>query len=131
VPELGGRAPQGVLTYVRRFYYETALAPSPCSMAALRELVEPSHILFGSGYPFAPPPIVALECQTLEGTTGWPDAVKYGIDRGHALTLLPRYRGEGEVVTPAPIYRSESPRGRARRAMAKPLAALGQRVRNR
>jgi predicted TIM-barrel fold metal-dependent hydrolase len=131
VPEFGERAPEGVLTYVRRFYYETALAPSACSMAALRELVEPSHILFGSDYPFAPPPIVALECQTLERATGWPDAVKYGIDRGHALRLFPQYRGEGEVVTPAPIYRSESPRGRARRAMAKPLAALAERMRNR
>jgi predicted TIM-barrel fold metal-dependent hydrolase len=131
VPELGERVPQGVLAHVQRFYYETALAPSPCSMAALRELVEPSHILFGSGYPFAPPPLVTLECQTLERAPGWPDAVKHGIDRGHALNLFPRYRVEGEVVSPAPTYRSESPRGRARRAMAKPLAALAQRVRNR
>lgn len=60
------KASQGVLTYVRRFYFDTALSPSRFSMAALKELVEPSHILFGSDFPFAPAPATALQCQTLE-----------------------------------------------------------------
>jgi predicted TIM-barrel fold metal-dependent hydrolase len=61
------KMPLGVLTYVRRFYYETALSASPYAMAALRALDEPSHILSGSDYPFAP--AVATGMQTPRSKT--------------------------------------------------------------
>ncbi|MCG3193815.1 MAG: hypothetical protein DIJKHBIC_03069 [Thermoanaerobaculia bacterium] len=130
-PELQERAPRGVLTYMRRFYYDTALSPSRYSMAALRELVDPSHILFGSDYPFAPAPLVALECQTLERASGWPDTAKLGINRGHALTLFPRYKGEGDVVLPAPAHHSASPSRRAPRVPGKRDATLAEPTANR
>lgn len=43
-------APEGVLHYVRRFYYDTALSPAPYALSALREMVDADHILFGSDY---------------------------------------------------------------------------------
>lgn len=122
IPELAERAPEGVLNYVRRFYYDTALSPSPYSMAALRELVEPSHILFGSAFPCAPEAVVALECQSLEQASGWPDAVKEGIDRGHALSLFPRYREVVEVANPDQVSHSESPAEHVRCALSNPNA---------
>jgi 6-methylsalicylate decarboxylase len=51
LPGIRVKAPKGILHYIRSFYYDTALSPSPYAIAALRELVEPEHILFGSDYP--------------------------------------------------------------------------------
>lgn len=131
LPEYQDKAPQGVLTYIRRFYFDTALSPSRLSMAALKELVDPSHILFGSDFPFAPAPATALQCQTLEQSAFWPDEVLYGINRGHALSLFPQYQQGGEVVTPAPIYEGESVGNRIKRSLTKPVGALAERMRNR
>lgn len=131
LPEYQHSAPQGVMTYIRRFYFDTALSPSQFSMAALKELVEPSHILFGSDFPFAPAPATALQCQTLDGLDMWSPAVHHGINRGHALSLFPQFRKKNEVVTPAPIYQGESFSQRFKRSLARPVGAVLERVRNR
>ena len=60
IPHFAVKAPKGVLHCVRRFHYDTAPSPSPYAMAALRELVEPDHILFGSDDPFAPATATAM-----------------------------------------------------------------------
>jgi len=38
---------------LKSLYYDTALSASPYALRSLQELVDPSHILFGSDYPFA------------------------------------------------------------------------------
>lgn len=96
------RAPHGILTYIRRFYYDTALSPSPFAMAALRELVEPGHILFGSDFPFAPAPLVGVEVANLQALTLFDAPVMAGIDRAHALALFPQFALPGEPVNGAP-----------------------------
>ena len=103
LPQYAQHTPQGILNHIKRFYYDTALAPSASSLAALRELVEPSHILFGCDFPFAPEPVVNMCCQMLEKSQIWGDEVKYGMDRSHALSLFPHFKMDGEQVTPAPI----------------------------
>ncbi|PWR18301.1 amidohydrolase family protein [Zavarzinia compransoris] len=125
------RAPQGVLTYIRRFYFDTALSPSPMTMAALRELVDPGHILFGSDFPFAPAPITATQVATLGNTTIWNPATRAGIDRAHALALLPRWRRDGDAAGIAPVNRSLSLRGRIRSGLTRPVVALVEALRNR
>jgi len=90
LPDYARKVPQGVLTYIRRFYYDTALSPSAYAMAALRELVDPNHILFGSDYPFAPATVIAMETSALERLTVFDEATKRGIDRAHALDLFPK-----------------------------------------
>jgi hypothetical protein len=100
-------------------------------MAALKELVEPSQILFGSDFPFAPAPVTTLSCQTLEQNTLWSDAQRYGINRGHALSLFPQYRQANEQVIPAPIYVGESFSSRLKRRLTRPLGAFVERVRSR
>lgn len=131
LPEFQESAPQGVLTYIRRFYYDTALSPSRFSMAALKELVDPSHILFGSDFPFAPAPATALQCQTLDGSDLWSPSIQHGINRGHALRLFPQFKLPDEVVTPAPIYVGESISQRFKRSLTRPLGAMAERIRNR
>jgi hypothetical protein len=128
--ELNRHAPQGILTYMKRFYYETALSPSPSTMAALRELVEPSQILFGSDFPFAPGATAALQVQTLDRSPIWDDTTKYGINRGHALSLFPAYRRVDEAITPLPVYGQQALRDRVKRALVKPVVALADRLRN-
>ncbi|MGH6830601.1 MAG: amidohydrolase family protein [Methylocella sp.] len=92
IPPLAQNAPQGVLTYIKRFYYDTALSPSPFAMAALKELVDPSHILFGSDFPFAPAIVTGMQVQTLSGLQQFDAETKAGIDRTHALNLFPKYK---------------------------------------
>jgi predicted TIM-barrel fold metal-dependent hydrolase len=90
-PQFQEAAPEGVLTYVRRFYYDTALSPSPFAMAALKELVDPSHILFGSDFPFAPAPLIGMEVAALGGLNIFDEKTKVGIGRDHALALFPQH----------------------------------------
>ncbi|WP_371367841.1 amidohydrolase family protein [Pseudomonas sp. QL9] len=131
LPQFQDKAPQGVMTYLRRFYFDTALSPSRYSMAALKELVEPSQILFGSDFPFAPAPLTTLQCQTLEENPLWSAEQLYGIHRGHALSLFPQYRQADEQVIPAPIYAGESFSSRLKRSLTRPVGAFVERVRSR
>lgn len=91
IPPIAQNTPQGILTYIKRFYYDTALSPSPFAMAALKELVEPDHILFGSDYPFAPAIVTDMEVKALAELKVFDAATKAGIDRGHALKLFPKF----------------------------------------
>ncbi len=131
IPGLNARAPKGAMHYIRRFYFDTALSPSRYSMAALRELVEPTHILFGSDFPFAPAPITALQCRTLDELDLFAEPTQYGIARGHALELFPHYRLPDERTTALPVFENESLSSRVRRAMTGPMASLGESMRNR
>ncbi len=47
-------APKGAEFYFRQQYYDTALSTSAPALRALREFVDPTHIVFGSDFPFAP-----------------------------------------------------------------------------
>ncbi len=102
-PHFAEKAPQGVLSYIRRFYFDTALSPSPFAMAALKELVDPSYILFGSDFPFAPAPLIGVEVKNLEELSVFDAKTKAGIDRGHALRLFPQLAtpDEAQGLVPA------------------------------
>ena len=56
----GSRMPlnerRGGHRYLKRLYYDTAMSATPHALSSLRELVDPSHILFGSDFPFLPEP---------------------------------------------------------------------------
>jgi predicted TIM-barrel fold metal-dependent hydrolase len=90
IPQMAANAPRGVLHYLRQLYYDTALSPSPFALAALEQLVDPSHILFGSDFPFAPAPVVGAECRTLDATSQLTKEEIAGVRRGHALRLFPQ-----------------------------------------
>lgn len=131
IPNLERNAPRGVQHYIERFYFDTALSPSKYSMVALKELVDPSHILFGSDFPFAPAPASALQCRTLDESDVFAEQAKYGINRGNALKLFPQYRRSDEVIAASPIFESESVSGRLKRAITGPMSSLVENMRNR
>ena len=93
-PGLQEQVPQGVIAYLKRLYYDTALAAAPYALRSLDELVDVSHILFGSDYPFAPE---LATIATIGGLDGYyatrPDDLD-AVFRGNARALFPA-KGEG------------------------------------
>lgn len=57
VPEIGNKAAVGPIeakAQIRRFYYDTALSDSATQLNGLLENTDPSHVLWGTDYPYAP-----------------------------------------------------------------------------
>ena len=91
-PGLGDKAPKGAIAYLKQLYYDTALSAVPYAFRSLQELVDPSHILFGSDLPFAPEPITAATIKGITEYDGFTAQVKAAIERDNALALFPRLR---------------------------------------
>jgi predicted TIM-barrel fold metal-dependent hydrolase len=88
------RAPRDLFGSLRRMYYDTAMSASPYALPSLRALIDPSHILLGTDFPFMPEQTTV---ETLEGLVAFgdfDDADLDGIRRDNALTLFPRLRDE-------------------------------------
>lgn len=92
-PGLQEQVPRGVLPYLQRLYYDTALSAAPFALRSLQELVEGSHILFGSDYPFAPELAAVATIGGLDGYDGFDGAALASVYRGNALELFPRLHG--------------------------------------
>ncbi len=80
--------PDGPLAEFRRFYYDTANAGYPGSMAALLKLVDPSQIVFGTDYPYV---TTEWNMQALR-RAGITDAQIKAIETENAKALVPRLR---------------------------------------
>jgi predicted TIM-barrel fold metal-dependent hydrolase len=80
-----------VLEEVRRLYFDLALSATPTTLNTLLQITSLSHILFGTDYPFAPPPAI-------QGNTASYDKLldtltphqRTMIDYGNAAELFPR-----------------------------------------
>jgi predicted TIM-barrel fold metal-dependent hydrolase len=83
--------PKGVLSYLKSLYYDTALSPSNYAMASLLQLVEPTQILFGSDFPFAPKDLVAKEVRDINELSVFNDEIRQMVHRDNALKLFPRF----------------------------------------
>jgi predicted TIM-barrel fold metal-dependent hydrolase len=98
VPSLDAKAPQGAIAYLKRFYYDTALSASPYALSALNALVDPSHILFGSDFPFLP---AARGVQSAKDTDTYVSndaAVRMAVARDNAIALFPRLRAAQPAI---------------------------------
>ncbi|WP_294532321.1 hypothetical protein [uncultured Rhodoblastus sp.] len=65
------------------------IARTPYALAALRELVEEDHILFGIVYPFAPAVVTGMETCAPDESAIFDPATKEKINRDNALKLFP------------------------------------------
>jgi 6-methylsalicylate decarboxylase len=83
-------ASQGAITYLKQLYYDVALSASPFVLHALQQLVDASHILFGSDYPFAPELATDFVFRGLARHDGFDEAARAMIERENALALFPR-----------------------------------------
>jgi predicted TIM-barrel fold metal-dependent hydrolase len=84
------KVPQGVMTYLKRLYYDTALSAAPNALRSLQELVDPSQILFGSDYPFAPGVLTAVTIDGLKNYEGFDKQALKAIEHENAIELFPR-----------------------------------------
>jgi predicted TIM-barrel fold metal-dependent hydrolase len=92
IPNAAKNAPQGFINYLKRIYYDTALSVTPYALRSLQELVDPSQILFGSDYPFAPENLTAEQVTQLTSYEGFDTQARIRIERENALRLFPRLR---------------------------------------
>ena len=90
LPGLQENVPEGVTTYLSRLYYDTALSASPNALRSLQELVDHSHIVFGSDYPFAPELATAITINGLKDYDGCDERELIAINNENALALFPR-----------------------------------------
>lgn len=127
--EYGDTAPQGVLTYLRRFYLDTATSLSRPAMATLRELFEPDRLLFGTDSPFASGARSRAQVQELVASGFWSAGAAVGVERGNALGLFPGYKQPNERVGLLPIFGQESLLAGARRQVLAPLRTIAQKLR--
>ncbi|MBC9249398.1 hypothetical protein A9179_03800 [Pseudomonas alcaligenes] len=127
--EFGDTATQGVLTYLRRFYLDTATSVSRPTMATLGELIEPSQLLFGSDAPFAPEQQTQAQIGQLVASGFWSAGQAARVERSNALSLFPAYRQPGETVAALPVYQQESLSSQAKRQVLAPLRSLAQKLR--
>jgi 6-methylsalicylate decarboxylase len=74
---------------VRKFYFDTALSAGPTTFAALSQIADPTHILFGTDFPMAPLRII----ESMNGEIGalHADGLSIpAIERNNAAALLGR-----------------------------------------
>lgn len=90
-PLLQGNIPQGAVAYLKRFYYDIALSATRYAFPCLKQLADPTRILFGTDYPFAPEHVSAETVNGLESHGGFDTAAKMAIERDNAARLFPRF----------------------------------------
>jgi predicted TIM-barrel fold metal-dependent hydrolase len=84
--DLVPRVPNGVMTELRRLYFDVVGLVTPATYAAIEELAGPSHLLFGTDYPFWATDAAVAGLDAL-----WLDPAKRAaIEQGNAQALLAR-----------------------------------------
>lgn len=131
MPEVVNAAPQGVMHYIKRFYFDTALSPSPYAMPALKELVGAKQVLFGSDFPFAPAMASHLQVRALDSLDVWSAEERELINRRNAIDLFPSLAGKDDTVQPLPVYTRETAAGKFARMLRSPIIGLAERMRKR
>jgi predicted TIM-barrel fold metal-dependent hydrolase len=86
---LSARVPNGVMAELKKLYYDIAGINHPIPFNAIRDLVGPSQLLFGTDFPFWSPNVAVKVLDDLRVT----GADRERIERGNALALLAQLGG--------------------------------------
>lgn len=79
------------LAQFRRFYFDTALTSSNAALPSLTAFADPTHLLFGSDYPYAPGRLSQTFTAMLDASEVITDGQRHAINRRNATALLPRW----------------------------------------
>jgi predicted TIM-barrel fold metal-dependent hydrolase len=94
-PQISKRVPnwprERIAALLRRFWYDTALAPGMETFGSLRQVADPARIVFGSDAPFAPPAVIAEGIAQLARAEVMSDAERLAVERDNGLALFPRF----------------------------------------
>ncbi len=80
--------PNGLVYELKKFYYDTAQANNPGSLAAIMNLVPESHVMFGSDFPFRSADVVVAGLAAYKFSA----QERAAIERGNALRIMPKLR---------------------------------------
>ena len=83
-PDLAARVPNGVMAELKKLHYDIAGINHPIPFRAIRDLVGPSQLLFGTDYPFWPPKVAVGTLSEF----GLEAAERANIERHNALRLM-------------------------------------------
>lgn len=86
-----------LLEEFRRFYLDTALSSSSFALPSLKAFADPSRIVFGSDFPYAPGGAAEQFTSMLDASPLLSTAEHVAIDHGNALALFPGRRGPVHV----------------------------------
>ncbi len=80
--------PHGVDYELKKFYYNVAQVAHPAALASLVRVAQPSHILFGTDFPYR------TSLDHVKGVTAFftDEAERRGVLRDNALSLMPRLK---------------------------------------
>jgi predicted TIM-barrel fold metal-dependent hydrolase len=85
----------------RRFYYDTALSASAAQLNGLLDFADPSHVIFGSDFPYAPPIAITsglAEYAAFVATNSRGQQLSPSVLRTNVRTLLNKH-SPGRVIT--------------------------------
>jgi predicted TIM-barrel fold metal-dependent hydrolase len=87
--DLSRLLPESPDSFLKKFYYDTALSASPHAFASLQTLADSSRIVFGTDYIFATQGAVALTIKGIDEYPGFKEKDRVAIENGNALALFP------------------------------------------
>jgi predicted TIM-barrel fold metal-dependent hydrolase len=90
-PLMEGRSPDSVLADYRSFYFDTAVATAPETIAGLLAFADPARIVFGTDFPFTQPDEVTFFARQLDELQ-LDTRMHQAISRTNAAALFPRLR---------------------------------------
>lgn len=91
-PAFSDRVPEGTSPYIGQFYFDTAIAGSRAAMAALTQVTTPSHIMFGSDWPYISRHYVDDQIAALRTMPELDGGIFESMERESALGLFPRFK---------------------------------------
>lgn len=98
VPFLTWRITYGnkkIINQLKNFYYDIAVSATPYTLSSLLSLVEPTHLLYGSDYPFLPERVVKQMNEGLQNYDFKRETFMKVVQQ-NAITLFPRFK---EIIT--------------------------------
>lgn len=87
-PQYTSVVPDGFLAAVGKFYFDVATTTNVAALSAIRKLVAPSHLVFGTDFPFRG---ISDQVAALDASGVFTAAELDGIHRGNAVALVPRF----------------------------------------
>lgn len=81
------RAAKAHLEVLKKFYWDTALSASPAALPSLLAVADPTHITYGSDWPFAPAPAVKFITRQLDKYP-MDNQLRTAINHGNAQLLF-------------------------------------------
>ena len=97
--DLAKAVPEGVINYLKRFYYDTAQASHPFAMASIKQIVAVSQLLYGTDYPYRnnEEHLIGLR------KCGFTEADLRAIESENARRLLPRWKQPAAELETLPM----------------------------